>query len=191
MRKRVNKDLKLLYDWLCANRLSLNAGKTEFIVFRPATHKLYERLTLKLHHVKLFESSKIKYLGLILDNKLSWKDHITELSKKLSRAVGLLYKIRHMCPSSALRSLYYSLFNSHLAYGLVLWGNANRSNIDKIRSLQKRALRAITFTPNDNNNIDINHIYFDLKILNIDHQLQVQLSSLMWDYDHNIPYLWL
>ena len=100
LRKRVNKDMQLLYEWLCANRLSLNAGKTEFIVFRPATHKLDERLTLKLHHVRLFESSKIKYLGLILDNKLSWKDHITELSKKLSRAVGLLYKIRHMCPSS-------------------------------------------------------------------------------------------
>ena len=184
LRKKVNKDLQLLHDWLCSNRLSLNAGKTEFIVFRPSRHKTWERLTLKLHHTKLFESSKIKYLGLILDNKLSWKFHIAELSKKLSRAVGLLYKIRHMCPTPVLRSLYYSLFNSHLCYGLVLWGNANRSYIDKIRSLQKRALRSIVFARNDDN-ININRIYFDLKILNVDHQLQVQLSSLMWDYDHD------
>ena len=184
LRKNVNKDLQLLYDWLCANRLSLNAGKTEFIVFRPARHKTSERLTLKLHRTKLFESSKIKYLGLILDNKLSWKDHIAELSKKLSRAVGLLYKVRHVCPTAVLRSLYYSLFNSHLSYGLVLWGNANRTYIDKIRSLQKRALRSIVFANNDNST-DINCIHFDLKVLNIDHQLKVQLSSLMWDYDHN------
>ena len=184
LRKRVNKDLQLLHEWLCANRLSLNTGKTEFIVFRPAKDKSKERLTLKLHHTKLFESSKIKYLGLILDNKLNWKAHLNELSKKLSRAVGLMYKIRHFCPTAVLRSLYYSLFHSHLSYGLVLWGNANQSYIDKIRSLQRRALKSIVFA--NENNANSSRIHFDLKILNIDHQLQVQLSSLMWDYDHNI-----
>ena len=62
---------------------------------------------------------------------------------------------------------------------------SNRSYISKIKVLQKRALKAIVFA-NNNNNIDVNRIHFDLKILNIDHQLQVQLSSLMWDYDHDI-----
>ena len=90
LRKAINMDLQLLYEWLCANRLSLNAGKTECIVFRPVRNKTKERLTLELHHTKLFESSKIKYLGLILDNKLNWKAHITELSEKLGRAVGLI-----------------------------------------------------------------------------------------------------
>ena len=184
LRKSLNKDLKLLYEWLCSNRLSLNAGKTEFIVFRPERYNNTECLTLKLHHTKLFESAKIKYLGLILDNKLSWKHHIAELSKKLSRAVGLLYKVRQMCPTTVLRSLYFSLFNSHLSYGLAISGNAKGSYIDKIKTLQKRALRAIVFA-NKDNNLDINRIHFDLKILNLDHQLQVQLSSLMWDYDHN------
>ena len=98
LRKRLNKDLALLYNWLCANRLSLNAGKTEFIVFRPPSCKKFERVTLKLHHSKLFEFSKIKYLGIILDNKLNCKAHTIELAKKLSRAVGLLYKIRNFCP---------------------------------------------------------------------------------------------
>ena len=88
LRKNVNADLKNLYDWLCVNRLSLNSRKFEFLVFRPLRHKTYERFTLKLHHSKLFESQKIKYLGLILDNKLDWKGHIAELTKKLSRAVG-------------------------------------------------------------------------------------------------------
>ena len=83
LRKRVNADLAYLHDWLCANRLSLNAGKSEFIAFRPAHHNTW--LTLKLHQSKLFESQNIRYLGLILDNKLDWKAHITELSKKLSR----------------------------------------------------------------------------------------------------------
>ena len=183
LRKRMNKDLVLLYDWLCANRLSLNATKTEFIVFRPLRHRSTDRVTLKLHHAILFESSKIKYLGLILDNKLDWKSHISELSKKLSRALGLLYKIRDLCPLSVLRSLYFSIFNSHLSYGLVVWGNASKLYINKIKSLQKRALKSIVSAHNDN--ININSIHHDIKILNVDHQLQVQLSSLMWDYDHD------
>ena len=132
LRKRVNADLAYLHDWLCANRLSLNAGKSEFIVFRPARHNTHERLTLKLHQSKLFESQNIRYLGLILDNKLDWKAHITELSKKLSRAVGLLYKTKNLCSISALRSLYYSLFNSHLSYGLAVWGNASLPHINKL-----------------------------------------------------------
>ena len=183
LRKRMNKDLVLLYDWLCANRLSLNATKTEFIVFRPLRHRSTDRVTLKLHHTILFESSKIKYLGLILDNKLDWKSHISELSKKLSRALGLLYKIRDLCPLSVLRSLYFSIFNSHLSYGLVVWGNASKLYINKIKSLRKGALKSIVSAHNDN--ININSIHHDLKILNVDHQLQVQLSSLMWDYDHD------
>ena len=68
--KSINKDLKLLYDWLCANRSSLNTGKTEIIVFRPQRYKITEKVTLKMHHSKLFESPNIKYFGLILDNKL-------------------------------------------------------------------------------------------------------------------------
>ena len=79
LRKDLNKDLDLLYNWLCANRISINTGKTEFIVFRPPRHNLDVRLTLKLNQKKLFESSKIKYLGLILDNKLNWKPHIRAL----------------------------------------------------------------------------------------------------------------
>ena len=183
IKQNLNKDLKLLYDWLCANRLSLNAGKTEFIIFRPPRHNQGVRITLKLNQTKLFESSKIKYLGLILDNKLNWKAHITELSKKLSRAVGLLYKIRHFCPPTVLRSLYYSLFGSHLSYGLAVWGNANQMDIRKIKLLQNRAIQAISTSLGIDEH---NRLYFDLKILKFDEQLQLQLSSLMWDYDHNV-----
>ena len=144
LKQNLNKDLMLLYDWLCANRLSLNTRKTEFIVFRPPRYNQGVRITLKLKHTKLFESPKIKYLGLILDNKLNWKAHIAELSKRLSCVVGLLYKVRNLCPPTVLRSLYFSLFNSHLLYGLVVWGNANQLDIRKIKSLQKKQLKLLT-----------------------------------------------
>ena len=94
LKKKMNEDLRLIYIWLCANRLSLNVDKTEFIVFRPRRVKIDHRFTLKLNGTILFESPKIRYLGLIMDNSLSWKHHIFELRKKLSPAVGILYKMR-------------------------------------------------------------------------------------------------
>ena len=67
----MNDDLKLLFIWLCANRLSLNVAKTEFIIFKPPRKQLRFRITLRLNGKRLFESCKIKYLGLILDDKLT------------------------------------------------------------------------------------------------------------------------
>ena len=114
IRKIMNKELKLLFEWLCANRLSLNVAKTEFIIFRPPRMNPKDRIVLELNRTKIFESPKIKYLGLILDSRLTWKFHIAELTKKLSRSVGMLFKIRDYTPRPVLVSLYHSLFNSHL-----------------------------------------------------------------------------
>ena len=80
LKKKINKDLEYLFDWLCANRLSLNTKKTEFILFRPNNN--YEcRIKLKINQSTIRESPKINYLGVLLDNKLSWKFHIAELCK--------------------------------------------------------------------------------------------------------------
>ena len=126
----MNHELKCLFEWLCANRLSLNVDKTEFILFRPKRTQT-DRITLKLNGHKIHESNKIKYLGILLDPKLSWNIHIAELCKKLSRGVGMLFKIRNVCPEPVLKSLYYSLFNSHLSYGIALWGVANNTLLEK------------------------------------------------------------
>ena len=74
LKKKINKDLEYLFDWLCANRLSLNTKKTEFILFRP--NNKYEHIKLKINQCTIRESPKINYLGVLLDNKLSWKLHI-------------------------------------------------------------------------------------------------------------------
>ena len=82
LKRKLNEDLKLIYAWLCANRLSLNVDKTELIVFRSPRRKMDNRFTLKLNQKILFESAKIKYLGMILNQTLSWKHNIFELWKK-------------------------------------------------------------------------------------------------------------
>ena len=137
IRKNMNKDLIDLFEWLCANRLSLNVNKTEFIIFKPPKKTLSGRLTLALNGTTLFESKKIKYLGLIVDDRLSWKFHIHELSKKLSRIIGVLCKMRKIkCGENTLQSIYYALFQSLLMYGIMAGG---KFLLEKIHLIQKKS----------------------------------------------------
>ena len=126
--KNVNADLKLVFTWLCANRLSVNVDKTEFIIFKPPKMSLPERITLKLNNVTIFESTKLCYLGLVLDDRLTWNHHIAELNEKLNRTIGIIYRLNvNFIHEAALKSIYFSLFQSHLNYSLCL--GANRSDI--------------------------------------------------------------
>ena len=180
--KEVNKQLAILYDWLCANRLSLNVAKTEFTIFRPPNVPLTNRITLTLAQTTIFESLKVKYLGIILDSRLTWKIHIDELCKKLGRTVGMLFKIRHQCNKNVLRSLYFSLFESHLSYGIPVWGSANRALTQKLFVLQKKAIRAITFS---DFLAHTSPLFKDANVLKVADLFQYQVSSIMWDFDHN------
>ena len=123
---------------------------------------------------------------MILDQTLSWKHHIFELRKKLSRAIGILYKMKTCnCPQNILVSLYYSLFHSHMGYGICLYGLADQQYTSKIILLQKRAIRLIT---NSAFTAHTKPLFDDLKILNFSKTIEFQFSLLMWENDHgNLP----
>ena len=87
-----------------------------------------------------------------------------KLISKLQRALGLLSKIRHYVPKWLLRTIYFSLFNSHLIYGCEIWGQRNTILFQKIQKLQNKAIRIINFKPDDS---DINVLYNQNKILKI------------------------
>ena len=182
IQKVMNKELAYLFQWLCANRLSLNVAKTEFILFQPPRMSPVNRIVLKLNRTNIYASFKIKYLGVLLDHRLTWKHHLSELSKKLSRSVGMLYKIRDFCPTPVLRSLYFSIFNSHLTYGLPVWGNADRIYLDKVIKKQKMAIRAISFA---DFNAHTTPLFKQLDILSFPDLYQHKLASLLWDLDHD------
>ena len=84
MYKKVNFDLKGITDWLNANRILLNVNKTEYIIFRSPRKQFDYNINIKLNGKRLYPSTYIKYLGVLLDEHLSWKPHINELTKKLN-----------------------------------------------------------------------------------------------------------
>ena len=114
---KINYDLKKLTDWLNGNRISLNNDKTEFVIFRkPRGINDLNHIKIKLNGKRLSPSSHIKYLGILIDENLSWNFHINELSKKLNRANSMLSKIRHYVDKNTLRDLYFAIFYSHMSY---------------------------------------------------------------------------
>ena len=95
------------------------------------------RQVIKLGSKTISRVNSVKYLGILIYSKLTWKPYITELSKKLARTVGILFKMRHFATIEISKLLYYSLFNSFISYGICFWGLTHPINLKALRKLQK------------------------------------------------------
>ena len=176
---QLNADLKNLYRWLLANKISLNVSKTELIVFKRPQTKIPE-LKIKINGSKIYPSKSTKYLGVHLDDDLSGITHSNQLLPKLRRANGMLAKARHqLADLKDLLPLYHSLFASVQNYGAQIWGLLNNSKIQKIERAQKAALRIITFSDFMANSA---HIFQELKILKFQDYIQLQHILLVHDF---------
>ena len=119
----------------------------------------------------------MKYLGLHLDQNLSWDVQTNQLSKKLSKANGILAKLRHFAPKETLISVYYSIFYSHLHYGCPVWSLTEKENLDTITILQKKCMRIINFAPF---NSHTNNMFLDNKLLKCDDLIKVEQLKLIF-----------
>ena len=142
--KRANSELRKVKKWLDANKLSININKTNYIIFHSPKRPIPPHTSIKIGKKHITRVKYVKFLGLLLDDTLSWKYHLSELSKKLARICGFLYKIRHSLSTETLICLYNSLFMSFLQYGITVWGQTCALYIDPIIKLQKKAVRIIS-----------------------------------------------
>ena len=139
------KELNKLYLWLNLNRLSLNIDKTNFIIFHPYNKPVKQQVTIKINNTDINEIEYMEYLGVLVDSSLNWKHHISTLAKKISRAIGIMYKLRPFLPLNVMKNVYYSLIYSQIIYAIEVWGSAVKSETTKILILQKRVMRLMTF----------------------------------------------
>ena len=135
----VNSELKEVCNWFKANKLSLNAKKTNlmFLGTRFQTKNIDDRFDIYLDGCKLSRVEEPKFLGITIDENLSWKKQIDNVCKLCARNSGVLNKVKRFLPEQALYKLYCSLILPYLNYGLLLWGNANKTYLNKVYKLQK------------------------------------------------------
>ena len=134
----LNTELNIINDWLKVNKLSLNIEKTKAMIF----HSPQKQLTLpsiSIENIKINFVDTFTFLGISIDKHLKWKSHIDMIARKISKAIGVLNKLKKFIPKSAMKLIYNALVLSHMNYGLMLWGSKH----GKLFKLQKKAIRIL------------------------------------------------
>ncbi len=102
----VNRELNKVSDWLIANRLTLNTGKSNFLVIHSKQKKRNHNIKMCINSNYLEEKEYVKYLGVLIDKNLSWASHIQQNKLKISKNLGILAKLRHNVTKPILRNIY-------------------------------------------------------------------------------------
>lgn len=129
-------------DWFKNNKLFLNISKTVFINFTPRISRILECNLLRIEGKSIQQVDSTKFLGVSIDNALSWESHINNLSKQLTSVCYAIYRLRQITSTETILSYYYAHFLSRISYGIICWGSS--SNSQRIFRIQKRAVRNIT-----------------------------------------------
>ena len=116
------------------------------VIFKFKQKKFEGDLKIKLCGKRLYPTESVNYLGVKIDTTLSWQYHVKALSIKLNRANALYFKIRKYVSLKTLRSIYFAIFDYYLSYCCLFWAQ-NRSTIQRILILEKKAVRIINFQP--------------------------------------------
>ena len=139
----VNHDLAVITKWLKVNKLSLNIKKTHYICF-TTKNKIKPDISLNIDGQYIAEVTSSKFLGVIIDDKLNWRDHVSFACRKVARGLGVIIKTRKVLQKGSLISLYYSFIYHYLIYCNQILGPACKTQIEPLFILQKKALRIIT-----------------------------------------------
>ena len=156
-----NVELNKVFKWINANKSSLNKDKTKYTFFHKVCEK--ERLpSLFINDREIKRITSIKYLGVLTDEHLTWKEHIAVIENKISKNLGLLHRARRVLDSKVLTNQYFSFIHSYLNYGNIVWVSKSTKKLKKLSSKQKQALRIL-----NNEFTDIREIMIRTKVLNI------------------------
>ena len=130
-----------LLSWVDTNGLKLNLKKTNFMVF--SRQKIVIPHGIFIANTKIERKTEARFLGVIMDEKLNFTQHIKALKSKMSRYVGVMYKLKGLVPVSVMLQIYHSFVQSHINYCSLVWGFSAKSNIESLFSGQKKGIRSV------------------------------------------------
>ena len=178
LERRINVELQHVYNWLCVNKLSLNVSKTRSMVFHnPKFPTVNIPYNLEINSEKVDCVSEFNFLGIVLDEFLTWRAHVKKVSSKVSRSLGVIKRVKNFLPIQALKSLYNALIVPHLNYGLKLWGPRSEA----VTLIQKRAIRVITKSKFF---AHTSPLFKEHKILKLDDLYKLQCLKLHYTIEH-------
>lgn len=178
-----NKELEKLKNWCSANELQINPNKSSALIIPSTLNSINPDLQMSYDDCIIKCENSCKYLGIFLDNNLHFKPNIMQTEAKISKAVGILSKVRNLFPKNTLLLLYYALIHPHLLYGLPLWGSTFPTYLIKLQRLQNKAIRVIV---DCNRKTSITPYYYELSILKISDLFRFEVGKLMFQHSKNM-----
>ena len=142
LQSKLNADLAAITSWLHNNKLTLNVTKSKFMV-NGGRDKLsqFNDIALVANNDQLENVTKFKYLGVIINQHLTWHDHIEQLQSKIAKKLGVLKRTKHLLPVYARRIYVSTMVIPILEYASIVWGDKNNKVLmDSIQVLQIKQL---------------------------------------------------
>jgi len=143
----INDELLTVSRWCNKNKLTVNLTKTNYLHIKNYQNPITINGPIQINNTNLLEVTSTKFLGIQIDQNLSWSDHINTLKSDLHKSLGLIYRASSFLPEKILILLYNSLINSKIVYCLESWGNAADTHLNKILVIQKKIVRIIYKKP--------------------------------------------
>lgn len=137
-----NEELIHVSEWLLTNKLTLNISKTCYMLSHTLLHQP-PPINIIFSNNPINRVNKANFLGVTLDNNLKWKFHIDNINTKISKLIGVLYKIRNSLTQDSIKTIYYSLAYPHFIYCSAVWGGAYNTYTQTLFTTQKKLLRVM------------------------------------------------
>ena len=184
--RRANIELSKAAEWFNTNKLTLNVSKTKYIMFRkknmkifPEVHKLHigtediERIGIGC------KSQYFKFVGMKIDEHLTWEYHIKHIENKVSSASFALNRTKNLLPANVRKLVYNSLVKSHIEYGIIAYGGVEKYRLNRIKNLQKRAVRTVASKPKLSHT---NPTFGNLELLKFDDLYNLNAGIFLYKY---------
>lgn len=162
----IQHDLDILYNWFYNNLMSFNISKTKYIIIQQTGINV-DLPPILVKGSPIERVFSYKYLGLWIDQRLKWTDHVNSVKTKIRPFLAVLRRCATLIPDTMKLSLYYSSIHSHLLHLISIWGTTAANRIDELSRLQNKAIRYIFWRDYHQDNmatIDIYKKYFILRV---------------------------
>ena len=186
LQSKMNEQVDKVQTWLLANKLSVHyVDKSKYMLVNSNNNARVEDgcFELKMADYILDRTKTYKYLGIIVDEKFSWADHINKVCRKLSQAAGIIYKVRNLLSRDALMLLYHSLVGQKLRYGLICWATASSFLLNKVNVAHNKIARYLTFSKACSR---VWPLYCELKVMPLDILIKLEWGKVMFKFQNDM-----
>lgn len=174
------RDLVKICDWTSKNNIKLNESKCNYLIFN---NRDCHHTSLYINNKLISEVSSAKYLGLIIDNKLNFNEHIRGIIGVINRTCYFLRRNVHSMNIKTKFQIYYAYIHSHLSYLPSIWGQARKGDLQDLQVAQNRALKIIFNKPYRTCTMEM---YTELRVLQISEIIKLDSVKLIYKIKNNL-----